>query len=506
MTAVEAILREMLSATEPSKDALEEAEARRDAVFEAARTYEGVYKTIKSGSIAHGTAGGIGGIISDADGSVVISRRLYPEYGPDGDGVGPKGLIEDIADDLRNLVSQLYPNVWVSTNHKHAIYFRFRDEVDGQNPTVDLVVALNRKDGGLWIPHMFRDIWQPSDPETHTLLVKAKREETKGVSTEVVRIAKLYAKQWDPTLLFSFHVTALVLEDLTVGRSLDEGFASLLDYAARTLKYGNTKDPAGVSESLKIPTGRDREKLVRKLAIAAEHMNRAIELDSANDENFDDIVEEMKKVFWRSGERELFEAAAEKAKLDRYIERANSTVATYGASASTVMAASVARPVVSTRAFGNMASTAGAMRALPITCDWYADSKERSWFEQGVHASEYPMLYAGLNSDGTCAYLVSIPVRAYKTAVLVRVVLRGKKAAVYAPGLADFGLRHVYSTQPEPELCLWYPSDPDHRRWTFDKGLLALLDITKVHLYKEYRFKETGVWPGDEVHPDDRSR
>ena len=32
---------------------------------------------------------------------------------------------------------------------------------------------------------------------------------------------------------------------------------------------------------------------------------------------------------------------------------------------------------------------------------------------------------------------------------------------------------------------MWYPSDPPEKRWTIDKGLLALIDTALVHLFKE---------------------
>lgn len=73
----------------------------------------------------------------------------------------------------------------------------------------------------------------------------------------------------------------------------------------------------------------------------------------------------------------------------------------------------------------------------------------------------------------------------------------GSTARVMAHGLKD--LRHV---NHDGSLCLWYPGDGDERRWTAKKGLLSLLDLVALHLYKEARFKETKVWPGEEVHND----
>jgi hypothetical protein len=53
-------------------------------------------------------------------------------------------------------------------------------------------------------------------------------------------------------------------------------------------------------------------------------------------------------------------------------------------------------------------------------------------------------------------------------------------------------------------LCLYYPRDPEWRRWTADKGLLDLLDLIVDHLGHEDIWRATGgddggVWPGEEA-------
>lgn len=211
MNLANELITEMLAATKPSQEAIDEARARRDLVKEAAMTYEGALGFIKSGSLAHFT---VNGTVSDADGSLKLDRRIYTEYGPDGDGVGPTDLVLGVAENIRDTVKQIYPDVYISTNHKRAIYFRFRQPLsDGQDPTVDLVIGLNRKDQpGLWIPNLDDDDWDASDPGKHTELVKARRKSTNHTSSKVVRALKLYSKQWDNEILTSFHWTALMLE------------------------------------------------------------------------------------------------------------------------------------------------------------------------------------------------------------------------------------------------------------------------------------------------------
>lgn len=52
-------------------------------------------------------------------------------------------------------------------------------------------------------------------------------------------------------------------------------------------------------------------------------------------------------------------------------------------------------------------------------------------------------------------------------------------------------------------LCLYYPSSAEMRRWTPGKGLLALIDLTRDHLFFEEYWRATGgrdggTWLGDE--------
>lgn len=490
MTMVDDILTEILRATKPDGDAMKEARARRDVVFDAAMLYEGTLRTIKSGSIAHNTVSDVNCQVSDADGSLVLNRQVYPAYGPDGDGLGPRDLVESIADDLRNLVSQIYPEVYVSTDHRHAIYFRFREPLaDGSNPTVDLVISLNRKDAiGLWIPNLPKDSWDAADPAQHTQLVIAKRKATKRVSTKVVRVAKLYAKQWDTPLLSSFHLTALMLSSLEKGVGLSQGLLDLFEYGAKTLKHGNTPDPAGVSGPLKIPAVHGRDKVVEKFDKAAQRLADAIALEEANDVNYDKILEKLQKIFWQPKIRDVLDLAADKVKVERAITRAT----TNGRSVSiAVGAVSSVRPVVSARAFGVLHLDVLAGVAL---VPWAFDSDKRKQFEAGLLDSGYIPIWAGyINNKFT--YKIAVPVPGYGIAIIVHVELSRNGMQVFAPGLAE--LRHVYG---DGSLCMWYPKDKRNRVWRASDGLRALLDITALHLYKELRFKETGLWPGEEVH------
>jgi hypothetical protein len=48
-------------------------------------------------------------------------------------------------------------------------------------------------------------------------------------------------------------------------------------------------------------------------------------------------------------------------------------------------------------------------------------------------------------------------------------------------------------------LCLYYENDPDERRWKPKDELLRLFDLARLHIFGEYRWRETGSWPVEEA-------
>ena len=58
---------------------------------------------------------------------------------------------------------------------------------------------------------------------------------------------------------------------------------------------------------------------------------------------------------------------------------------------------------------------------------------------------------------------------------------------------------HRYPDNDRTRLCVWYPSDPAEFRWVFDNGLLELLGLVRVHLFKEAWWRDTGEWPGPQA-------
>ena len=63
--------------------------------------------------------------------------------------------------------------------------------------------------------------------------------------------------------------------------------------------------------------------------------------------------------------------------------------------------------------------------------------------------------------------------------------------------------RHRFTSFRPLPLCLWYSGDGPEQQWRLAQGLVELVDLTRLHLLREARFRQTGRWRGPEVHLDD---
>lgn len=74
---------------------------------------------------------------------------------------------------------------------------------------------------------------------------------------------------------------------------------------------------------------------------------------------------------------------------------------------------------------------------------------------------------------------------------------------------ADPGADSPHRHQDVDALCLWFPGDPDDRRWHHTDGLVALFNLARNHLFFETYWRATGghggagsregIWLGDEA-------
>ena len=159
---------------------------------------------------------------------------------------------------------------------------------DGTNPSVDLIVALTRKNGqGLWIPNNETKGWDASHPEYHTKVLTDDPADLRRVRAKVIRLAKGWNTQFAQPGLCSFNIEALALSCITEEHGVPDGLAELFRFVASDLKKRLTPDPAGVSKPIKLLM--DRDVVVGRLKRAAKRMKDALD----NDDDKEKVQEAM---------------------------------------------------------------------------------------------------------------------------------------------------------------------------------------------------------------------
>jgi hypothetical protein len=274
------VLDEVRAQLAPDDTVLKEARNRRELVTSAALTFAGALRTFQSGSLAHGTANcpiherdkGL-----DADCGVVLDRRSHPSLGPDGSGVGPNNVVQQVLTHIMPAIHKEYPSATLKTT-KRAIFVEFHSPLaTTEDPTVDLIVALTRaSELGLWIPNMEANDWDASDPQKHTDLFTSGRRDLRQVRARVVRLAKAENKRTPLPPLCSFNIETLGWMFIEDGMSEPEALRQLWRKGAADLRNRLTPDPAGVSAPIKVD---DRDEAVRRLEHAADCLDAALAID-----------------------------------------------------------------------------------------------------------------------------------------------------------------------------------------------------------------------------------
>jgi hypothetical protein len=270
---------------------LKEARGRQQLVRDLAEDFPGALRTYASGSLAHHT---MNRPVTDGDGGLVLDRRWYPKLGPEGGGETPTEVAEELCALLGPAVRETYPKARRGTS-KRGPKLWFGAPVDGQDPTVDLVVALTRRDGdGLWIPNLEKDRWEASHPEGHVALFNADPASLRQTRRIVIRLLKAWNKQFSTPGMSSFHLSVLAWEFVGGGVGVPAALHMVLDRAATRISRGyGTPDPAGVSAPLKLLLG--REVVASRLRKAADAVAEAIEHDT------DEVAVQaaLSRVFWK---------------------------------------------------------------------------------------------------------------------------------------------------------------------------------------------------------------
>ena len=276
MTATAGLLDSVLRQLHPGDDVISAARARRDEVLRVAGGFDGALRTYWSGSIAHRTAN----FDTDADGGVVLDRREYPKLGPDGDGVSPTHVVEDVREWLRGELKAGHPEIRFLVT-KRAIKVTYHEPVgDGphSDPSVDLIVGLTRRNApGLWIPNLERKRWDPSHPEHHTELLTADPKALRQKRSKVIRLAKGWNGRFSKPAVCSFNIEALALVSVEPATSLADALATFFEEGAADLTRRYTPDPASVSPSIK--TLIDRKEAANRFEHAGKQLREALAHD-----------------------------------------------------------------------------------------------------------------------------------------------------------------------------------------------------------------------------------
>lgn len=290
----EKLLDEVRAQIAPEDPVMAEARKRRDLLKKLGKGFPGALDTFNSGSLAHGFANKP---LSDADGGLKLSRVTYRRFDPDGGGESPEGLVDDLCTFLGPLVRETYPKAQMRQS-KRGVKAHFFEPILGVDPSVDLIPALSRADGGLWIPNTEKGRFDASNPELHTALFTSGTDALRRKRARAVRLMKAWNNLFSQPGLCSFNISVLGWESVTGGLSGAETLLGLFEDSAAALSRGLTKDPARLSGSIKLCLARDQ--VVDRLRKAQAHMRTAL----ASDDDEDKVRDALSKVF-----KELVEPA-----------------------------------------------------------------------------------------------------------------------------------------------------------------------------------------------------
>jgi hypothetical protein len=275
MSNTEDALNEIRGRIDAHAEPLAEARIRLAVARGAAKDFTGALRTYASGSLAQHT---FIHPVGDGDGGVVLDRRAYPNLGPDGGGETPTKTTEQLCALLGPAVRVVYPKARCGTSKRGPKIF-FGQPVEDQDPTVDLVLALTRKNGsGLWIPNLKTNTWEASDPERHVELFTAGTDALRRTRRRVVRLLKAWNKQYTEPGFSSHNLTVWTWEFVEPGMGMATALRTVLAKAEARVDAGlATHDPAGVSPNVRLLV--PRPTAVRRLRTAATAVTDALDHD-----------------------------------------------------------------------------------------------------------------------------------------------------------------------------------------------------------------------------------
>lgn len=255
--------------------ALGEARARRNEVLAAGLSFPGIAGSYVSGSVATAV---VTGKVEDADGGVIADRRCFPDLGPDGGGDNPAEPVSELQTHIGPLIRETRPKAVVRRMKRGLRIFSNEPLADGQDPYVDLVFALQRSNKpGLWIPNLEQDRWDAAHPQEHVALLIAGTRSLRRTRAQVIRLGKVWNKQFAEPALNSFNVCALALECITAAAPIEQALRTFFTHAAESIAVRRTEDPARASGPIGLELTKDV--VVARLEHARAAIDDALDAD-----------------------------------------------------------------------------------------------------------------------------------------------------------------------------------------------------------------------------------
>lgn len=136
---------------------------------------------------------------------------------------------------------------------------------------------------------------------------------------------------------------------------------------------------------------------------------------------------------------------------------------------------------------------------------WEQNLPLRLRFERGAAAHPgFTRRAVGSRKNARIAYGCAVEVDGYEPRQIEvcfsRTTRRPEAPDIYVDGPDDSPHRFdPRGKDPRRRLCVWDPRDPPERRWVPEDGLLSLIEMIRIHLFKEAYYREKGVWLGEEA-------
>lgn len=291
MGYTEDIINDIRSRIDAHDEPLAEARVRLGLVRTIAQTFPGAKRTYAAGSLPQHT---FVHPIGDGDGGVVLDRRIYPQLGPEGGGETPTKTTEELCALLGPAVREQYPEARCGTSKRGPKIF-FGAPVDDQDPTVDLVVALTRREGsGLWIPNLQANKWEASHPELHVELFTEGNQSLRRTRRRVIRLLKGWNKQYSEPGFSSHNLSVWAWEFVESGMGIATALSTAFAKAATRVETGQaTPDPAQVSPPVKLLVS--HSVAAKRLRTAADALRDALEHDNDRDA----VLSALSRAFFR---------------------------------------------------------------------------------------------------------------------------------------------------------------------------------------------------------------